>query len=129
MSVLIGLNIMLHIMLFTIAAVSGFLVRLDRWVDGDEPHPTKLDGSTDYLKTFFMYVLTFLISGAAGSTAAILFAQFSSKHDIEIMFFIAMTVGAIGRIFFYHAIDWIHKKGILIALGQDHQSTKAKKRN
>jgi len=111
MHILLGIDLSLYLLLFFIAGSIGFLVRIDQWVEGSFKHPTdSITGKLDILKSFWSYVITFILSGIAGTMVAIGSSYFLERHDTNIMIFSAITVGAIGRLIFYKLVEWVHEQ-------------------
>jgi hypothetical protein len=110
MHILLEIDLSLYLLLFVVAGLSGFLVKIDQWVEGDYNHPTRSTGRLHISKSFWSYVLTFVLSGIAGTMVAIGGSYFMTSHDTNIMLFSAITVGAIGRLIFYKLVEWVHDK-------------------
>lgn len=111
MHILLEIDLSLYLLLFIVAGASGFLVKIDQWVEGDYSHPVhSTTGKLNLLKSFWSYILTFILSGFAGTMVAIGTSYFLVSHDTNIMLFSAITVGAIGRLIFYKLVEWVHNK-------------------
>lgn len=110
MHVLLEIDIALYLLLFVIAGASGLLVRIDQWVEGTYNHPKKDTGTIDMWRSFWAYILTFVLSGLAGTIIAIGSGYFFKNDDSNILIFIAIMVGAIGKLIFYKLVSWVHAK-------------------
>lgn len=110
MHILLELDLSLYFLLFFVAGLSGILVRIDQWVEGVFSHPTTTTGKLDMLKSFWSYVLIFVLSGLAGTIVAIGASYGLQNRDANILLFIAVMVGAIGKLIFYKLVEWVHKK-------------------
>jgi membrane protein DedA with SNARE-associated domain len=110
MHILLGLDISLYILLFVVAGASGLLVRIDQWVEGDFSHPTTDAGKIDLFKSFWSYILTFILSGLAGMMVAIGTGYLLENRDTNIFIFTALMIGAIGKLIFYKLVEWVHTK-------------------
>jgi len=109
MHILLELDLSLYLLLFIIAGISGLLVRIDQWVEGDFTHPTK-NNKVDKLKFFWSYVLLFILSGLAGAIVSIGSGYLMSIRDSNILIFVAVMIGSIGKLIFYKLVEWIHNK-------------------
>ena len=96
--------------LFLLAGMTGLAVMVDRWVFGDALHPTHDNGVLNKNKSFWMYVLTFIMSGLSGLMVSIGTGYFLEHTDVVIMSFTAIMIGAIGRNIFYKLVDWVQVK-------------------
>lgn len=110
MHVLMELDLTLYLILFLIAGSSGLLVRLDQWVAGDFFHPKTDSGKLDINKSFWSYILTFIMSGLAGMMVSIGLGYFIEQRDTNIMLFSAIMIGAVGRTIFYRLVDWVQTR-------------------
>ena len=110
MHILLELDLSLYFLLFFVAGMSGILVRIDQWVEGVFSHPTTASGKLDMIKSFWSYVLIFVLSGLAGTIVAIGASYGLQNSDANILLFIAVMVGAIGKLIFYKLVEWVHKK-------------------
>lgn len=110
MHILLEIDLSLYLLLFVMAGASGFLVKIDQWVEGDYSHPVNSSGGLNLLKSFWSYILTFILSGVAGTMVAIGTSYFLTSHDTNLMIFSAITIGAIGRLIFYKLVEWVHNK-------------------
>ena len=110
MHILLGIDLSLYVILFLLAGGVGFLVRIDQWASGDFVHPTKESGKLDILRLFWIYTLTFILSGIAGTMVSIGASYVLENKDSNILMFIAATIGAVGRLIFYKLVEWVHKK-------------------
>ena len=121
MHILLELDISLYILLFCVAGISGLLVRIDQWVEGDFSHPTKDSGKLDLMRLFWSYILIFVLSGLAGTIVSIGAGYMLENRDSNILLFIAVMIGAIGKLIFYKLVEWVHSKF------DDNMSTKSTK--
>ncbi len=110
MHILLELDLSLYFLLFFVGGVSGVLVRIDQWVEGMFSHPTTPSGKLDVIKSFWSYLLIFVLSGLAGTIVAIGASYGLQNRDSNILLFIAIMVGAIGKLIFYKLVEWVHKK-------------------
>jgi hypothetical protein len=110
MHILLDLDVSLYILLFFIAGTIGLVVRIDQWVEGDFSHPIKENGTLDILRSFWSYVLTFLLSGLSGAIVSIGTGYILENKDTNIMIFTAVMIGAIGKLIFYKLVEWVHFK-------------------
>lgn len=110
MHILLEIDISLYLLLFFVAGSSGLLVRIDQWVEGDFSHPTTDAGKLDILRSFWSYILIFILSGLAGTMVAIGTGYFFENRDSNILLFIAVMIGAIGKLIFYKLVEWVHNK-------------------
>lgn len=110
MHILLELDLSLYFLLFFVAGVSGVLVRIDQWVEGVFSHPTTPAGKLDMIKSFWSYVLLFVLSGLAGTIVAVGASYGFQSRDSNILLFIAVMVGAIGKLIFYKLVEAVHKK-------------------
>lgn len=110
MHILLDIDLSLYLILFIIAGASGLLIKIDQWVEGNVKHPTHSTGKLDFFKSFWSYVLTFILSGLAGAMVAVGTSYVLEKHDTNIMIFTAITIGAIGRLIFYKLVEWVNEK-------------------
>lgn len=97
-------------LLFFIAGCSGVLVRIDQWVEGHYTHPTTAEGNLDIIRSFWSYTLNFILSGVAGTIVAIGAGYLLENRDSNILIFIAVMIGAIGKLIFYNLVEWVHRK-------------------
>lgn len=110
MHILLEIDVSLYLLLFVIAGSIGLLVRIDQWVEGDYTHPKTEAGKIDIWRSFWSYTLTFILSGLAGVIVSIGSGYFLETHDSNILLFIAIMVGAIGKLIFYKLVEWVHDK-------------------
>lgn len=110
MHILLEIDISLYILLFCVAGISGLLVRIDQWVEGDFSHPVTDSGKLDLMRSFWSYVLTFILSGLAGTIVSIGGGYLLENRDSNILLFIAVMIGAIGKLIFYKLVEWVHNK-------------------
>lgn len=110
MHILLELDISLYVLLFLIAGISGLLVRIDQWVEGDFIHPKKENGKIDLAKSFWSYVLMFILSGLSGTIVSIGIGYFLENRDSNVLIFVAIMIGAIGKLIFYKLVEWVHNK-------------------
>ena len=110
MYILLEIDFSLYLLLFIVAGISGLLVRIDQWVEGDFKHPQNTQGNVDIWRSFWLYILTFILSGLAGVIVSIGSGYFFENHDSNILLFIAIMVGAIGKLIFYKLVEWVHNK-------------------
>lgn len=110
MHILLEIDFSLYLLLFIVAGTSGLLVRIDQWVEGDYNHPQNNHGKLDVWRSFWSYILTFTLSGLAGVMVSIGSGYFFENHDSNILLFIAIMVGAIGKLIFYKLVEWVHTK-------------------
>ena len=110
MHILLELDLSLYFLLFFVGGLSGILVRIDQWVEGMFSHPTTTSGKLDVIKSFWSYVLIFVLSGLAGTIVAIGASYGLQNRDSNILLFIAVMVGAVGKLIFYKLVEWVHKK-------------------
>jgi hypothetical protein len=110
MHILLELDLSLYLLLFFVAGSSGILVRIDQWVEGMFSHPTTTTGKVDVIKSFWSYVMIFVLSGLAGTIVSIGTGYFLQNRDTNIMLFVAIMIGAIGKLIFYKLVEWVHKK-------------------
>jgi len=110
MDILLEIDFSLYLLLFIIAGTSGLLVRIDQWVEGDFRHPENTHGRLDIWKSFWSYILIFVLSGLAGVMVSIGSGYFFENYDSNILLFIAIMVGAIGKLIFYKLVEWVHNK-------------------
>lgn len=110
MNILLELDLLLILLLFTVAGTIGMLVRIDRWVEGHVDHPKSEDGKLEWVKVIVSYISTFILSGIAGAIVAMSTSYFSTQTDSNILLFIAIMIGAIGKLIFYNLVEWVHIK-------------------
>jgi hypothetical protein len=110
MHILLELDISLYILLFCVAGISGLLVRIDQWVEGDFLHPKTDSGRLDWMRSFWSYILTFVLSGLAGTIVSIGAGYLLENRDSNILLFVAVMIGAIGKLIFYKLVEWVHNK-------------------
>lgn len=110
MHILAQLDLALYIVLFTIGAVCGVLVRLDQWVHGGVHHPKNDSGELDLNRSFWSYILIIMMSGLSGVMVPIGSTYIMGQLKIEILMFISAMSGSIGRFVFYKLIDWVQVK-------------------
>lgn len=110
MHVLLEIDVSLYLLLFVIAGCSGLLVRIDQWVEGDFSHPRNDSGKLDIWRAFWSYILIFVLSGAAGTMVAMGTGYFLENNDPNILIFVAIMIGAIGKLIFYKLVEWVHDK-------------------
>lgn len=110
MHILLEIDFSLYLLLFIVAGTSGLLVRIDQWVEGDFKHPKNIHGKLDIWRSFWSYILTFILSGLAGVIVSVGSGYFFENHDSNILLFIAIMVGAIGKLIFYKLVEWVHNK-------------------
>ncbi len=110
MHILLELDLSLYVLLFFIAGASGLLVRIDQWVEGDFSHPRTDSGGLDIIRSFWSYVLIFTLSGLAGAMVAIGAGYLLENRDTNVLLFIAVMIGAIGKLIFYKLVEWVHLK-------------------
>ncbi len=110
MYILLELNLSLYILLFIIAGTIGLVVRIDQWVEGDFTHPKNENGKLDILRAFWSYILIFILSGLAGTIVSIGSAYLMESHDSNLLIFVAIMIGAIGKLIFYKLVEWVHNK-------------------
>ena len=109
MHILLELDLSLYLLLFFIAVVSGLIVRLDQWVEGDFKHPTK-NGKLDLIRSFWSYILLFILSGLSGTIVSIGIGYLLKTRDTNIMIFSAIMIGSVGKLIFYKLVEWVHEK-------------------
>jgi hypothetical protein len=130
--ILLELDLSLYLLLFVVAGSSGLLVRIDQWVEGNFVHPKKGD-EIDLTKSFWSYILLFILSGLAGTIVSVGAGYLLEFTDYNLMLFTAVMIGAIGKLIFYKLVTWVHNK--FDANVQDGQAVNAdnykddKKRN
>lgn len=110
MHILLGLDLSLFALLFIVAGISGLIVRIDQWVEGDFVHPATETGNLDILRSLWSYVLLIILSGLAGAIVAVGASYILNSSDPNILMFIALMIGAIGKLIFYKLVEWIHNK-------------------
>ncbi len=110
MHILLEIDLSLYMLLFFIAGSSGLLVRIDQWVEGDFSHPKTENGKVDIIRAFWSYILIFILSGLAGTMVAVGTGYFLENRDSNIMIFVAIMIGAIGKLIFYKLVEWVHNK-------------------
>lgn len=110
MHILLEIDLSLYMLLFFIAGSSGLLVRIDQWVEGDFAHPKMENGKVDIIRAFWSYILIFILSGLAGTMVAVGTGYFLENRDSNIMIFVAIMIGAIGKLIFYKLVEWVHNK-------------------
>lgn len=110
MNILLELDVYLILLLFTVAGSIGLLVRIDQWVEGHVIHPKSEDGRLEWVKVIVSYISTFILSGIAGTIVAMSASYFSTQTDSNILLFIAIMIGAIGKLIFYKLVEWVHIK-------------------
>lgn len=110
MHILLEIDLSLYFLLFFVGGASGLLVRIDQWVEGDISHPKNKNGNIDLLRSFWSYILIFIMSGLAGTMVAVGASYILENRDSNIMLFIAIMIGAIGKLIFYKLVEWVHAK-------------------
>lgn len=110
MHILLEIDLSLYMLLFFVAGSSGLLVRIDQWVEGDFKHPQTDNGKLDILRSFWSYILIFILSGLAGTIVSAGTGYFLENRDSNIMLFVAVMIGAIGKLIFYKLVEWVHAK-------------------
>jgi membrane protein DedA with SNARE-associated domain len=110
MHILLELDLSLYLLLFFVAGSSGLLVRIDQWVEGDFKHPRTDSGKLDIFRSFWSYILIFILSGLAGTIVAVGTGYLLENRDSNILLFVAVMIGAIGKLIFYKLVEWVHSK-------------------
>ncbi len=110
MHILLELDLSLYLLLFFVAGSSGLLVRIDQWVEGDFKHPINDSGKLDIFRSFWSYILIFILSGLAGTIVAVGTGYLLENRDSNILLFVAVMIGAIGKLIFYKLVEWVHRK-------------------
>ena len=128
MHILFEIDIYLYTILFVIAGITGLIVRIDQWVEGNINHPKKETGRLDLWKSIWVYILTFILSGLAGAIVAVASSYFITALDSNKLILIAIMVGAIGKIMFYTMVDFTHKK-IETHLNKDVSSRRKRRKD
>lgn len=134
MHILLELDLSLYVLLFVIAGASGLIVRIDQWVEGDFSHPTTESGKVDLLRSFWSYILIFILSGVAGTMVAVGIGYLLENRDSNILIFVAIMIGAIGKLIFYKLVEWVHIKfddniNSKVALRGEHRNNRNNRNN
>lgn len=110
MELLLSIDLYFYIMLFIIAGFIGFIVRIDQWVEGIYTHPINKSGTLDLWRSFIGYILIFIFSGLAGAITSVASGYILEHNDLNIYIFVAITIGAIGKLIFYKLVYFVHEK-------------------
>lgn len=110
MHILLELDLSLFVLLFFVAGISGLLVRIDQWVEGDFTHPKKNGGKIDWMRSFWSYILIFVLSGLSGTMVSVGIGYFFELADTSVLLFSAVMIGAVGKLIFYKLVEWVHNK-------------------
>jgi hypothetical protein len=110
MMIILNIDVSLFVILFFIAGFTGFIVRIDQWIEGGIDLPRNDRGKISIFKIFISLILVFIISGIAGLITAIGSEYIFDNIDTNILIFVAILSGAIGKIVFYKLVDMLYDK-------------------
>ena len=108
--IVLNIDLSLFMILFFIAGFTGFIVRIDQWIEGGIELPKNEKGKVSIFKMFVSLILVFIISGIAGLITSIGSEYFFDNIDTNILIFVAILSGAIGKIVFYKLVDLLYDK-------------------
>jgi len=108
--IILNIDLSLFLILFFIAGFTGFVVRIDQWIEGGVEVPKNEKGKVSLFKMAVSLILVFIISGIAGLITSIGSEYFFDFVDTNILIFVAILSGAIGKIVFYKLVDMLYDK-------------------
>jgi len=108
--VVLNIDISLFLILFLIAGFTGFIVRIDQWIEGGVELPKNSKGRVSIVKIVLSLFIVFVISGIAGLITSIGSEYFIDNVDTNILIFLAILSGAIGKMVFYKLVDILYEK-------------------
>ena len=108
--IILNIDVSLFIILFLIAGFTGLIVRIDQWIEGGVELPKDSRGKVSIIKTILSLFIVFIISGIAGLITSIGSEYLIDDVDTNILIFIAILSGAIGKIVFYKLVDILYEK-------------------